>query len=114
MPIEVKWNEYGAAFAEATFAEGPNAGIRIPVYIDNLKLSLLQAGFVSIDPTVRDDLGLELPDLELERDEMRLIGPAVLRGFTTDPAILAAALELWDAVTYPGASRIDWYTGEPL
>ncbi len=114
MAIEVKWNEYGAAYTEAEFAEGPHAGTKVTIYVDNLKLSLLQAGFVKIDDDVREELGLKLPDLELERDEERQIGPAILRGFTGDPAILAAAMELWDAVTHPGASRIDWYTGEPL
>ena len=112
--VQVRFDDTGAAYAEAEFAEGPHAGTKVTIYVDNLKLSLLQAGFVKIDDDVREKLGLKLPDLELERDEVRQIGPAVLRGFTNDPAILAAAMELWDAVTHPGASRIDWYTGEPL
>lgn len=111
MAIEIKYSEFGRAYVEVAFSRGEHAGQIVRVDGGRQKLSILQAGFVSIGEEWED----ELPPAIVPDNPALGIPPGLLAGgFTDDPAILNAALELWDAETYPGASRVHWLTGEPL
>ncbi len=112
--IELLENEHGAYHVRAKFGQGAHAGQEVTIFADMQKLSILQAGIVQLDSSELESLGIELPTLMMPRDEFRQIGPAIFDNGTDDPAILNAALEMWDALNEPGSSRRDWYTGEPL
>lgn len=111
---DVLRNEWGASYVRAKFSQGAHAGLEVSIYACSQKLSILQAGFVSLESQEIEELDPPLPTLMLQRDELRQIGPMLLTGYTDDPAIVQAAMEMWDALNSPGSSRIDWYTGEPL
>jgi len=111
---DVLRNEYGAAYVRAKFNQGAHAGVEVSIYDCSQKLSILQAGFVALESDEIEELDPPPPALMLQRDDLRQIGPLLLTHHTDDPAIVQAAMEMWDALTSPGESRIDWYTGEPL
>lgn len=112
--IEVEENEYEAYFVRAQFSRGEHAGKEVLIYYDLQKLSILQQGIVQLDGDELREAGITLAPVEMPYDELRGIGPETFEKGTDDPAILNAALEMWDACNSPGSSRIDWYTGEPL
>lgn len=112
--MDVLRDEWGASYVRAKFSRGAHAGLEVEIYQCSQKLSLLQAGFVTLEYDKVGELDPPLPVLMLQRDDARQIGPAMLDHHTDDPAILNAALEMWDALNEPGSSRRDWYTGEAL
>ncbi len=112
--VELLLNEHGAYYVLAKFGQGEYIGTEVTVYVDMQKLSVLQKGIVQLSASELEGKGVKLPEVSMPRDELRQIGPATFSSSTDDPAILNAALEMWDALNEPGSSRRDWYTGEAL